>query len=207
MADAPHPAPGGPTTRAGRVLVRLDRAAHRPWFLPALAVFPFSDYALPVLPNQMILVGASALHPRRSRMIALTFVIASALGAFTVATAVQLAGPWLLETVGGLVPGRDELREAGGFVSRNGVGALALLALLPWTPRVGVLVCALAGVPPWSVALAVLIGRPLPVTLLAVAGARAPRLLRRSRRAERLLAEVLARRPAAESPLPGEPHR
>ncbi|QDY80329.1 hypothetical protein [Streptomyces qinzhouensis] len=192
MADAPAAAPGPPSTRAGRLLIRLDRAAHRPWFLPALAVFPLSDYVLPVLPNQLLLMGVSALHPRRWRTIALTFVAASAVGALLVATAVQSAGPWLLEAAGRL-PGSGELREASDVVNRHGALALAALALLPWTPRAAVLACALAGVPPWSIALAVLAGRPVPVTALALSGARTPRLLRRSRRLERILAEVRAR--------------
>jgi hypothetical protein len=50
-----------PTTRAARVLLRLDRAAHRPWFLPAVAVFPLSDFVLPFLPNQILLTTLGAL--------------------------------------------------------------------------------------------------------------------------------------------------
>ncbi|WP_406402295.1 hypothetical protein [Streptomyces uncialis] len=204
LAPVPDPAPGAPApvpaarensaARAVRLLLRLDRAAHRRWFLPALGVFPLSDYVLPVLPNQMLLIGLSALHPRRWRVIALTFVAASVLGAFLVATAVHAAGPWLLDTVGAVAPGRAELREVAGLVERHGGWALAALALLPWTPRAAVVMCALAGIPPWTVALAVLAGRPLPVTLLALAGAKAPALLRRSRRIDRVLAEVDARR-------------
>ncbi|GGZ36831.1 hypothetical protein GCM10010387_33630 [Streptomyces inusitatus] len=193
-APAPAAAPRGPAARTVRTLIRLDRAAHRRWFLPALAVFPLGDYALPFLPNQMLLMGVPALHPRRWRAIALTFVIASAAGAFLTATAVQSAGPRLLDALGLPAPGLGGLSEAGGTVTRYGVWALVLLALLPWTPRATVLVCALAGVPPWTIALAVLAGRPLPVALLAAAGARAPHLLRRFRRVDRVLTEVEARR-------------
>ncbi|MEU5163985.1 hypothetical protein AB0G74_30825 [Streptomyces sp. NPDC020875] len=194
MADAPGTPAAG---RTARLLIRLDRAAHRPWFLPAVAVFPLGDYALPVLPNQVLLTGLSALRPRRWRAIALTFVIASALGAFLVATAVRAVGPRLLEAVGPVLGGAGELREAGGFVTEYGALAVAVLALLPWTPRAAVLVCALAGVPPWSIGVAVLVGRPLPVALLAAAGARAPRLLRRFRRIDRVLTEAEALRTAA----------
>ncbi|MER6910378.1 VTT domain-containing protein [Streptomyces sp. NPDC000594] len=199
MADAPAAAHRAPTTRTGRILARLDRAAHRPWFLPALAVFPLGDYALPVLPNQMLLMGVSALHPRRWPAVALTFAVASALGAFLAATVVQLAGPWLLETFGDAAPGRDELREAAARVAEHGLWALALLSLLPWTPRVAVLACALAGIPPWSIALTVLAGRWVPMTLLAAVGARAPHLLRRFRRTERILSEVRGTRAAPPS--------
>lgn len=207
MADARHRVPSESPTRAGRTLIRLDRAAHRPWFLPTLALFPLSDYALPALPNQMLLMGVSALHPRRWRLTALTFVVASAVGAFLVATVVQLAGPWLWDTVGGLTPGSDELREASGLVAEYGVWALALLALLPWTPRVAVLLCALAGLQPWTIALAVLVGRPLPVTLLAVTGAKAPHLLRRWPRVDRVLAEVEAQRATVPPTSGADSHR
>ncbi|MFI1017751.1 hypothetical protein [Streptomyces sp. NPDC020965] len=202
-APAPGQAPQEPpqespeksgSTRTVRLLLRLDRAAHRRWFLPTLAVFPLSDYVLPVLPNQMLLVGLSALHPRRWLTIALTFVTASVLGAFLTATAVHAAGPWLLETVGSIAPGRAELREVAGLVESYGGWALAALALLPWTPRAAVVMCALVGIPPWTVALAILAGRPLPVALLALTGAKSPGLLRRSRRIDRVLAEVEARR-------------
>lgn len=198
MPDAPAPAPRRPATRAGRTLARLDRAAHRPWFWPMLAVFPLADYALPALPSQMLLTGVAALHPRRLRRIALTFVVASALGAFLTATAVQAAGPWLLNSLG-RPDGLGGTDGPAGLVTRHGPWALALLALLPWTPRAAVLVCALAGVPPWTIALAVLAGRPLPVALLALAGARAPRLLRRSRRVARMLAEVETDRAARDA--------
>ncbi|MEU9609249.1 hypothetical protein [Streptomyces sp. NPDC048057] len=193
MADAPTtaPRPGSRTgTRAGRILKQLDRAADGPWFLPSLAVFPLGDYVLPVLPNQMLLMGVSALHPRRWRTIALTFLTASVVSAFLVATVVQSAGTWLLEAAGQPVEPAELGGDVGGFVARHGALALGVLSLLPWTPRAAVLLCALAGLPPWSIALAVLAGRPLPVTLLAAAGARAPRLLRRSRRIDRLLTEV-----------------
>ncbi|MCM2388318.1 VTT domain-containing protein [Streptomyces albipurpureus] len=156
-----------------------------------------SDYALPVLPNQLLLMGLSALHPRRWRMIALTFVLASATGAFLTALVFQTAGPWLLSTIGGLAPQREELREVSGLITQYGVWAVAVLALLPWTPRAAVVMCALVGVPPWTIAVAVLVGRPVPVTLLALGGARAPLLLRRSRRLDRVLTEVETHRALA----------
>jgi uncharacterized membrane protein YdjX (TVP38/TMEM64 family) len=181
-------------TRAGRLLVRLDRAAGRRWFPLALGVFPVSDYAVPVLPNQLLLLGLSALHPRRRMLIGATFVCGSALGAFLVTLAVGTAGPWLSDTLGGLLPGAAELDEVRGFVAGYGAWALAVLALLPWTPRAAVVVCALSGVPPLAAGAAVLAGRTVPVALLVLAGARAARLLPRSRRLARVLAEAEAAR-------------
>lgn len=39
--------------------------AIRRWFLPAVAIFPAADYVLPFLPNQMLLLALSVLHPKR----------------------------------------------------------------------------------------------------------------------------------------------
>ncbi|MFD7552788.1 hypothetical protein ACFV0R_28810 [Streptomyces sp. NPDC059578] len=192
MAEAV--APRAPGTRTGRALSRLDRAAHRRWFLPAVGAFPLGDYVLPFLPGQLLLAGLAALHPRRRTALVLTFVAGSVLGAFLTAVAVQSAGPWLLDLVRGLAPEQAELDRFADLIAEHGQWALAALALLPWTPRVAVVACALAGIDPWTIALAVLIGRPVPLTLVALAGTRAPRLLRRSRRIDRMLAEVMAQR-------------
>jgi uncharacterized membrane protein YdjX (TVP38/TMEM64 family) len=182
-----------PTTRAARVLLRLDRAAHRPWFLPAVAVFPLSDFVLPVLPNQMLLMTLGALHPRRWRALALTFIVATSLGALLVAIAVQTAGPWLLDTIG-LNPDQGAIRDVTRGIERNGLWMLVGLSLLPWTPRTAVLVCVLVGISPWAIAAAVMAGRLVAATALTLIGAKAPHLLRRLRSVDRVLSEVEARR-------------
>jgi hypothetical protein len=190
----PSPAAG----RTVRILRRLDAAARRRWFLPAAGVFPLSDYALPVLPNQMLLIVLAVLHPRRWRALAVTFVTAAGLGALLVAGAVQTAGPWLLETLPG---DRDALAGAAGQVRRYGLWALAVLSLLPWPPRTAVLACALAGTPAWVIAAVVLTVRPLPVVAMAFTAAKAPHLLRRWSRIDRVLTAVESHRdtPAASS--------
>lgn len=190
MGDPPAQPAGQPTSRTGRILLRLDRAAHRRWFLPAVAAFPLSDYALPVMPNQMLLMALSVLQPRRWWTLTVTFVAATSLGALLVAAAVQTAGPWLLDTVSGGSPDQGTFREITRQIERYGLWALVGLAMLPSPPRTAVLVCALVGISPWAIALAVLAGRPVPTTVLAIAGARAPRLLRRFRSVDRVLTEV-----------------
>ncbi len=193
-ADAARTVPASAVPpRPVRVLRRLDRAADRRWFLPATAVFPLSDYALPVLPNQLLLVILAVLHPRRWWALTVTFVTAAGLGAFLVATAVQTGGAWLLEVVpadpGALAGVTRQLR-------RYGLWALVALSLLPWPPRTAVLACALAGLAPWSIAAAVTAARLVPVTALALTGAKAPHLLRRWARVDRLLTAVEAVRTA-----------
>ncbi|MGX2993573.1 VTT domain-containing protein [Streptomyces sp. JNUCC 64] len=198
---APSAAPA-PPSRAVRALTRLDRAAHRRWFLPAVGVFPLGDYLLPVLPGQLLLAGLSALHPRRWWTLALTFVTGSVLGAFLTALAVRAAGPWLREAAGRLAPEAAELARIGDLVAADGPWALALLALLPWTPRTAVVACALAGISPWTIALAALAGRPVPLVVIALVSARAPGLLRRFRGVDRALTAVAAAR-ATGGPGPG----
>ncbi|MGN9813362.1 hypothetical protein ACTMSW_28910 [Micromonospora sp. BQ11] len=183
-------------SRTVRVLRRLDRAAHQRWFLPAVGVFPLSDYAAPVLPNQILLTTLAVLHPRRWGALTITFVTAAGLGALAVAATVQATDPWLLDTLGG---GPDALAGVTGQIRRYGLWALAALALLPWPPRTAVLACALAGIPPWVIAAVVMAVRPLPVAAMAFTAAKAPHLLRRFPRVDRLLTAVEADRtsPAA----------
>lgn len=194
MAEAPGGTTNRPTTRTGRVLVRLDRAAHRRWFLPTVAVFPLSDFALPIMPNQTLIMALSVLQPRRRWAIAFTFVAATSAGALLTASAVQAAGPWLLDYISGGRPDQGTFHDIIQQIERYGMWALAGLSLLPSPPRTAVLVCALAGISPWTIALAVLAARPVPVTVLTMVAATAPRLLRRFRPVGRVLAEVEASR-------------
>ncbi|WP_207922703.1 hypothetical protein [Micromonospora sp. KC606] len=183
-------APARPS-RTVLVLRRLDRAAHQRWFLPAVGVFPLSDYALPVLPNQVLLTALAVLHPRRWWALTVTFVTAAGLGALLVAATVHATGPWLLDAIGG---GPDALTGVTSQIRRHGLWALAALSLLPWPPRTAVLACALAGIPPWAIAAVVMAVRPLPVAAMAFTAANAPHLLRRLPRIDRLLTAVEADR-------------
>lgn len=188
MAEAAMP------SRIARIILALDRAADRRWFLPAVSVFPLTDYVLPFLPNQMLLVALSVLQPRRWRAFALTFVLASALGALLTAYGVQAVGPWLLDTILGGRPDQGAAADVLAMIKRYGVGALMLLAALPWPPRTAVVVCTLAGLSPMTIGLAVAVGRTAPVGLYALVGAKAPYLLRRLSAVDRVLCEVEALR-------------
>ena len=53
-------------SRTARIVLWLDRVSGRPWFLPAVSAFPLCDYVAPVLPNQVLLLALTVLHPRRS---------------------------------------------------------------------------------------------------------------------------------------------
>lgn len=185
MAEAAKP------RRAARIAAALDRAAGRRWFLPATAAFPLADYVLPVLPNQMLLIGLSMLQPRLWWRLALVFVLAGGTGAMLVATGVQAVGPALVEMLGG-APSDGAAAQLLDRVRRHALWALAALALLPPTPRSAVILCAVAGLPPLGIGAAVAAGRTLPVGALALIGAVAPAQLRRLSSVDRLLREIEA---------------
>jgi hypothetical protein len=178
------------SSRAARTIVALDRRADRPWFLPAIALFPMSDYVLPVLPNQMMLLGLAMLRPARWIALIATFVLATALGALLTAWAIQYWGRPFFDAVFADALPVGTLAELDALVTRYGTVTLALLAMLPWPPRTGVIACALFGLSPATIGLAVAIGRIVPTTGYALAGAHAPRLLRGWPRLGRLSAEV-----------------
>lgn len=178
-------------SRTARTVVALDRMANRPWFLPAVSLFPLADYVLPFLPNQMLLIALSVLQPRRWWMFALTFVIATGTGAWLTAHALQMAvGPVLLEAAFGGGPDAGAAPKTLLLIETYGLWALALLAMLPWPPRTGVIVGALAGLPPFNIGLAVATGRVIPACAYAAIGAFAPYLLRRIGAVDRVLSEA-----------------
>jgi membrane protein YqaA with SNARE-associated domain len=203
------PTPTAGLSRTARVVAALDRGADRPWALPAVAVFPLSDYVFPFLPNQVLLVALAVLRPRRWWAYALVFVLATGFGAFLSALAVRAVGPWLLDASVGDLPGQGTAAEVLRTVERYGLWGLTLLALLPWPPRTAVLVCAMAGLPPLGIGLAVAAGRVVPAGGYALVGSRTPHLLRRIGAVDRVLREVeaLRDRPGDQDPAPVEPGR
>lgn len=162
--------------RTQRALAYIDRAAGKRWFWPAVGLFPSLDYLLPVLPNQLLMIALSVLHPRKWLLVALVFIAASAMGAFGAAWLIQYLG----ETWAGRLPfgGEGEaLHWAAGQVRRWGLLAVAVLALLPVPPRTAVIACALAGLPPEGIAGAVALGRTVPATAISFLSAKSPALL------------------------------
>jgi hypothetical protein len=195
VRTAESKAPARPSQTA-RTILALDSAAGRPWFLPAVSLFPLTDYVLPFLPNQMLLVALSILQPRRWWVFAMTFVIATALGALLTAYAIEAIGPWVLDNLVGGAPEQGVVANVLHLVEDYGLWALAALAMLPWPPRTGVIVCALAGLPAPLIGLAVALGRVVPAGAYTLVGSRSPHLLRRFRRIDRVMKEVESLRTA-----------
>ncbi|MGL5928740.1 MAG: hypothetical protein ACRCY8_07380 [Dermatophilaceae bacterium] len=173
---------------------RLDAAADRWWFLPAVGGFPLADYAAPVLPNQLLLMALSALRPERWRTLAAVFVGAAVVGAVLVASVVQVVGHSVVDAL-------PSLQGVDGVVRRveqDGLWVLLALSLLPWPPRLAVVACALAGISPLAIGGVLLVGRSVPVVATAAVVARMPGALRRFHAVDQVVAAVLAARAARE---------
>ena len=179
-------------SRPVRALLLLERQAGRPWFLPGVGVFPLCDYVLPFFPNQILLAGLSMTLPRRWIALALTFVIATAVGAALIVAAIQHFGAPLTGQLFGDMLEASALAPMLEQIRTHGLLALVGLAMLPWPPRTAVLACALAGLPPVQVGLAVLAGRLVPATIYAGIGAKVPHLLRRLASVDAIMCEVEA---------------
>ena len=163
-------------SRRERAIQWLDGAAAQRGFLFKVALFPLLDYALPFLPNQMLLVALSFLQQARWLALALTFAVASALGAFAIAAIVQSVGGSFSNWLAGNVDGAGQVIA---FIERHGLIGLMVLALLPWPPRTAVMLCALSGLAPVQIMLAVGFGRLAPAAAIAFLAAQSPAWLRR----------------------------
>jgi hypothetical protein len=138
--------------------------------LPVLGLFPVGDYALPFLPNQVLMMAVALIHPRNWALTALVFTFGSAIGAVATGFAIQS-----LQTTFFADPAQS--MNAGAvmaFIRDWGITAVAVLALLPVPPRTAVLVTAYAGVNPLLIGGAVAIGRCAPALALCFVAARAP---------------------------------
>ncbi len=179
-----------PGSRTARIIVAMERRADRPWFLPAVGVAPLCDYVIPVLPNQMLLIGLSLSMPHRWLALGLTFIAATSLGAGLCAFAIQYWGQAALEQWLGGRPQADAIAAVLATIRRHGLAALTVIAMLPWPPRTAVVACAIAGLPPLAIALAVAAGRIVPTAGLVGIGVTAPVLLRRIGRIDAVMREV-----------------
>jgi hypothetical protein len=97
-----------------------------------------------------------------------------------------------MEQLFGSLPEAHALAPVLEQIRTYGLLALVGFAMLPWPPRTAVLACAVAGLPPAQVGLAVLVGRIVPASIYAGAGAKVPHLLRRLASVDRIMCEVEA---------------
>lgn len=171
---------------AARLAGWARRHARSRWLPAPLTAFPAADFVIPVMPNQLLLIGLSMLAPARWPMFALAFALGTAAAGAVLAFGLQSAGLELSRFVSADEAGGG-LAEAISQFERFGLWFLAGVALLPWTPRVSVVACALAGFAPLAIFATLLMARIVPCALLGLIGAHGPRLARRNALVRRLL--------------------
>lgn len=144
--------------------------ANKPWLPPALTAFPATDFVLPFMPNQLLLVGLSMLVPARWPVFAFAFSAGTAIAGAAIAFGIQAFGV----NISGLIT--EE--EAAGTLAITikqfqsyGLLLLAGVSLLPWTPRLSVIACALVGFSPLAIFVTLLVTRLVPSSALGIAGA------------------------------------
>jgi uncharacterized membrane protein YdjX (TVP38/TMEM64 family) len=142
-----------------------------------MSVFPLIGYLVPLLPTQLLLVALSFLHRARWLPIALSFLVATSVGAFLTSVLIQSVGGGLKDH---LLSSSESARQVADGIATHGVWAIAILALLPWPPRTAVLICAFAGLNPAAIAISILVGRTAPTLLLSWLAAHSPDMLRRN---------------------------
>lgn len=172
MANGRSPQNG----KFARALRALDRRSEQSNFLPLMSVFPLIGYIVPLLPTQLLLVALSFLHRSRWPSIALSFLVATSVGAFLTSVLIQSVGGGLKDY---LLSSSESARQVADGIATHGLWAVAILALLPWPPRSAVLICAFAGLNPAAIAISTLAGRIAPTVLLAWLAAHSPDALRR----------------------------
>lgn len=171
-----EPARRGPIVRLTRWLARRSQAPALPLMLP---VFPATDFVFPVMPNQLLLVALSMLAPERWLAFALAFAVGGAIGGAAIAVAIQSFGLDIGKLLGPLRENADAARVFAA-IRENGLWFMAAVALLPWTPRLTVLVCAALGIAPLAIGLTLVVTRLVPACALALIGAKSPKLALRS---------------------------
>lgn len=161
------------------------RHVDRPWLPPVVAGFPAADFFVPVMPNQLLLTGLSALAPRRWPILALAFAAGTASGGMLIAYAVQFIG---VDHAGfaGTNEGADAVSEITRYLRLYGLWYLAAIALLPWTPRVTVVACAMVGIHPLAILVTLFFARLVPSAALGMSGAFGLQLAKRSVLLQRL---------------------
>jgi hypothetical protein len=155
------------------------RHVDRFWLPPVVAGFPAADFFVPVMPNQLLLIGLSALAPRRWPIFALAFAAGTASGGMAIAYAVQFIGIGPSGFPGTNEAG-DTVAEIARHIRLHGLWYLAAIALLPWTPRLTVVACATVGIHPLAILVTLFFARLVPSAALGMSGAFGLQLAKRS---------------------------
>lgn len=150
------------------------------WFPPLLGLLAGLDNFLFVIPTDGLLIAAVIAAPKRALAMVLWCAAGSVGGAYAFAEAVYQFGPQVLDWVLG-----DSLQTSSAWkwsqewFSQYGTWAVFGIAALPLIHHPILSMAILAKVPSQSIAGAMLAGRLLKYSLMAIVAVRAPELLKK----------------------------
>lgn len=158
---------------------RLEKFAHKPWYIPLVAGLATLDMFIFVVPTDTLLVATVALRPRLWVRIAFWFTLASSLGALALAALAHEWGPVLTTKALSWGVSENFWRELEVFIDSWGGLALLFQAFGPFPLQPAVLVAAAANISLPTLLLAVWIGRGMKYLGFAWLATFAPHLLKR----------------------------
>jgi membrane protein YqaA with SNARE-associated domain len=171
--------------RTTRLIVKLQRFAARPWYLPMIAGLAALDLFVGFIPSDGIVISSAMLKPRRWLRTGLWMACGSASGALLLGALAERFGEPVVRTLLPGVVGSAAWVQGGEFLRAYGALALALMSFGPLPQQPAVAICGLAHMPLVAIFLAVLAGRTAKYLLFAWTGAHGSRLLKGWRLARR----------------------
>jgi membrane protein YqaA with SNARE-associated domain len=183
-----------PKTIQSRIDHWIGVAIHqvnRWWYPPLLGALAGLDNFLFVIPTDGLIVASVLGAPKRSVNLVFWSVIGSVLGAVGFAELVYHFGPSVLNTL--LGPSFQESSVwawSQDWFQNYGTWAVFGIAALPLVHHPVLALAILAKVPSSEIALAMLAGRILKYSLLAILAIRAPNVLKRLRPIQKEIEEV-----------------
>ena len=160
-------------------LLRLEKHADRPWYIPTIALLAGLDLFVVIIPTDGLLVTSALLLPKKWMRLACFVSLGSALGALCLTVAIQYWGHDFLEHLGVGALGSDSWTYWSEVLHRFGWLALVGLAAGPLPLQPGTVVAAVGNVPPSEVFTFILLGRLMKYLLLSWVATHAPNLLSR----------------------------
>lgn len=149
----------------------------KPWYLAAAVLCAFLDAYLPIVPNEVFLALGVMPRPKQWLGVALSFSLASALGAVSLAWAFSNLGIGFIDSV---LPGltqSPEWAQMSEWILEYGGWGLAFVALSPFPQHAAVILSALSGFPLVGIGIAVFLGRSLKYASVAWLAGRSPEIL------------------------------
>lgn len=155
----------------------LQRYADRIWYPPLIGFLAALDNLVVVIPNDGILISSSMLTPKRWFLLATSVAIGSTIGAYALASLVELQGlPWILE----IYPGLNETASwtwAENFFEKYGLFLVFVVAITPLMQHPAVILASVAETPMLPLMAVVFVGRFIKFLIMAYLGSHAPKLL------------------------------